>query len=129
LGVHIDGYIATLAHTSILNPNPVPVTGRQADVVAAAYFASEAALRLVKYGGRSTDVVEAINSVANIFGVKPVSGTSSYLIKRYILESQQVGYTRFGVWRAFNVAIKKAVFFLLLYTRPISNNYSSVFFK
>ncbi|KAJ3408335.1 Ubiquitin carboxyl-terminal hydrolase 14 [Chytridiales sp. JEL 0842] len=88
LGVHIDGYIATLAHTVILNPNPsVPVTGKHADVVAAAYFAAEAAVRLVKYGGNSLDVVNAVNTVAQTFGVKPVQGTSSFLMKRYILES------------------------------------------
>ncbi|KAJ3101163.1 putative metalloprotease arx1 [Phlyctochytrium planicorne] len=90
LGVHIDGYIATLAHTTVLNPNPQqPVTGRTADAICAAYYAAEAALRVIRYGARSTDVIEAINEVAHMFNVKPVVGTHTFLLKRFLIESEQ----------------------------------------
>jgi len=51
LGVHIDGFISVVAHTHIVTANPqVPITGRKADVIAAAYYASECAHRLFKPG-------------------------------------------------------------------------------
>ena len=51
LGVHIDGYIATAAHTVIVVSNPQePTTGKAADVVAATHFAYEAALRMLRPG-------------------------------------------------------------------------------
>jgi methionine aminopeptidase len=51
LGVHIDGYIATAAHTTIVvNNTQEAVTGRAADVVAATHFAYEAALRMLRPG-------------------------------------------------------------------------------
>lgn len=49
MGAHIDGFIAVVAHTHVVEPKE-KVTGRKADVVLAAYYASEAALRLVKPG-------------------------------------------------------------------------------
>lgn len=51
MGVHIDGYIATAAHTTIVaNTNGEATTGRAADVVAATYFAYEAAMRMLRPG-------------------------------------------------------------------------------
>lgn len=51
LGAHIDGFIAVVAHTIVINSSPEKkVTGRKADVVLAAHFASQAALRLLKPG-------------------------------------------------------------------------------
>lgn len=53
MGVHIDGYIATAAHTTIVSINTQePATGRAADVVAATHFAYEAALRMLRPGVR-----------------------------------------------------------------------------
>ena len=45
---HIDGFIAAVAHTHIIQEGPV--TGRKADVIAAANTAAEVALRLVRPG-------------------------------------------------------------------------------
>lgn len=51
LGAHIDGYIGTAAHTTVVNVDPSqPVTGKAADVIAAAYYAQEAVLRMMKPG-------------------------------------------------------------------------------
>lgn len=53
MGVHIDGYIATAAHTTVVSSNTQEaVTGRAADVVAATHFAYEAALRMLRPGVR-----------------------------------------------------------------------------
>lgn len=48
MGCHIDGFIAVVAHTHVLHQGPV--TGRAADVIAAANTAAEVALRLVRPG-------------------------------------------------------------------------------
>lgn len=48
MGCHIDGFIAVVGHTHVLQQGPV--TGRAADVVAAANTAAEVALRLVRPG-------------------------------------------------------------------------------
>ena len=50
LGVHIDGFIAVVAHTVLVQEMVAPVTGRAADVMSAAYTAAEVALRLVRPG-------------------------------------------------------------------------------
>jgi len=48
MACHIDGFIAAVAHTHVLQDGPV--TGRAADVIAAANTAAEVALRLVRPG-------------------------------------------------------------------------------
>lgn len=48
MGCHIDGFIAVVAHTHVLQEGPV--TGRAADVISAANTAAEVALRLVRPG-------------------------------------------------------------------------------
>lgn len=51
LGAHVDGFIAVAAHTVVAKADAdAKVTGRAADVVLAAYWAGQAALRLVKPG-------------------------------------------------------------------------------
>lgn len=52
MACHIDGFIAAVAHTHILQDGPV--TGRAADVIAAANTAAEVALRLVRPGKKVT---------------------------------------------------------------------------
>ena len=48
LGAHVEGFIAAVAHTVVVGSNKI--TGRQADALLAAHYASEAALRLMKPG-------------------------------------------------------------------------------
>jgi methionine aminopeptidase len=48
MGCHIDGFIAVVAHTHVIQSGLV--TGRAADVIAAANTAAEVALRLVRPG-------------------------------------------------------------------------------
>lgn len=52
MGCHIDGFIALVAHTHVLQEGPI--TGRKADVIAAANTAAEVALRLVRPGKKVT---------------------------------------------------------------------------
>merc|ERR1711991_426261 len=47
-GVHFDGYVSCMAHAVVATDKPTEVVGgKAADVVCAAYFAAEAALRLL----------------------------------------------------------------------------------
>jgi len=50
LGAHVDGFIAVVAHTIVIGSLEKKVTGKKADVVLAAHYASQAALRLLKPG-------------------------------------------------------------------------------
>ncbi|KAF9178631.1 Proliferation-associated protein 2G4 [Haplosporangium sp. Z 767] len=91
LGAHIDGYIATNGHTLVINPNPaMPVEGRAADVICAAYYAAEAALRLIKIGNSNVQVQEAIAEAAALFNCSPVTGTASNEIKRYVIATEKM---------------------------------------
>ncbi|KAI9015567.1 Erbb3 binding protein 1 [Hyaloraphidium curvatum] len=68
LAVHIDGYVAAAAHTTVINPKPdQPVLGRAADVVCAAYFGLEVALRILKAGNKVSEVTTALSKVAQAF--------------------------------------------------------------
>ena len=51
MGAHVDGFPAVAGHTFVVGASSdKKVTGRQADVILAAHYASEAALRMVKPG-------------------------------------------------------------------------------
>ena len=58
LGAHIDGFIATAAHTVVLQESEeeAPLTGRVADLLTAAHTALEAAIRLFRPGKRISEV-------------------------------------------------------------------------
>ena len=76
LGCHIDGYIAVVAHTIIVGATrEKKVTGRRADCILAAYYAAEAALRLIKPSENNLAVTEMIDRIASVYHCKPVEGT------------------------------------------------------
>lgn len=75
LGAHIDGFAAVSAETLVVGATPEnPVTGRQADVIQAAWHAAEAAMRLVKVGGKNWDVTNAVAKITSTWECKPVEG-------------------------------------------------------
>ncbi|XP_022982793.1 ERBB-3 BINDING PROTEIN 1-like [Cucurbita maxima] len=88
LGCHIDGFIAVVAHTHVLQEGPV--TGRAADVIAAANTAAEVALRLVRPGKKNKDVTEAIQKVAASYDCKIVEGVLSHQLKQFVIDGNKV---------------------------------------
>ncbi|KAJ3279380.1 Proliferation-associated protein 2G4 [Borealophlyctis nickersoniae] len=87
LGAHIDGYIAQVAHTLVVGANKEqPLTGKQADVMQAAYTSIEAAIRLLRPGKTNTEVTEAVQKIADDFECKPVEGMLSHQLQRNILD-------------------------------------------
>jgi len=87
LACHIDGFIASAAHTIIVGGEKV--TGKQADVVMAAWNAAEAALRLVQVGNRNTQVTEAFAKIAEDFKVKPMQGVLSHQLKKHVIDGNR----------------------------------------
>jgi len=88
LGVHVDGYIATLAHTVLCSSGPA--TGRKADVIQAAYQASELAQRMYKEGCTNTEITEMISKVAESFKCTPVEGVLSHQMKKHVIDANKV---------------------------------------
>eukprot|EP00667_Euglena_gracilis_P011531 EG_transcript_11784 len=94
LGVHIDGYISSAAHTLIVGfgEDTVPEIEDQIhiDVLAATYTAAAAALRLMKPGGCNHDITEMFRSVSHSYGVSPAQGVLSHRMKRWDEAGQQI---------------------------------------
>ncbi|KAJ8511426.1 hypothetical protein OPV22_001860 [Ensete ventricosum] len=88
MGCHIDGFIAVVAHTHVIQEGPV--TGRPADVIAAANTAAEVALRLVRPGKKNKDVTEAIQKVAAAYDCKIVEGVLSHQLKQFVIDGNKV---------------------------------------
>ncbi|CAN8254725.1 unnamed protein product [Cochlearia groenlandica] len=87
MGCHIDGFIALVAHTHVIQEGPV--TGRKADVIAAANTAAEVALRLVRPGKKNNDVTEAIQKVAAAYDCKIVEGVLSHQMKKSVIDGSK----------------------------------------
>lgn len=89
MAVHIDGFIAAAAHTTIVGADEV-VEDNRADVVHAAYNAAEAALRLVQVGNTNMQVTEAFGKIAADFGCKPMQGVLSHQLKKHVIDGNRV---------------------------------------
>ncbi|KAG8970582.1 Curved DNA-binding protein (42 kDa protein) [Tulasnella sp. 419] len=78
LGAHIDGYAAVQTETLVVGATAEnPATGRQADVVKAAWHAAEIAMRHVKVGNKNWAVTEAVAKTVAEWNCKPVEGMLS----------------------------------------------------
>lgn len=90
LGVQIDGFASIVSETIVIGASKaVPVTGEKADLLTAAYKASEVALRLLKPGNKNTDVTKAVAQVAAAYGVVPLEGMLSHNQERNVLTGPQ----------------------------------------
>jgi len=90
LGVHVDGFIAIVAHTIVIGSSTdKKVTGRKADVLLAAHYATEAAYRLVKPGNSNEDVTNMVTKVAEQFKCKPVEGMLSHQLQQNIIDGEK----------------------------------------
>jgi len=90
LGVHIDGYIALVAHTVVVQSDPnAPVVGRQADVILAAYQAVQASLRQLKPGSINNAATKTIETVAEAYKVNPLEGVLSHELKKHLIDGNK----------------------------------------
>uniref|UniRef100_A0A182XJ80 Peptidase M24 domain-containing protein n=1 Tax=Anopheles quadriannulatus TaxID=34691 RepID=A0A182XJ80_ANOQN len=90
MGAHIDGFIAVAAHTIVVGATPEnKCKGRAADVVLAAYHASQAALRLLKAGTGNYAVTDAVQKIASDFKCKPIEGMLSHQLKQFKIDGEK----------------------------------------
>jgi curved DNA binding protein len=92
LGVHIDGFIAVVAHTVLVGSDsltPEQVAARD-NCISAAYTAAEVAVRTMKPGNTNTQVTAAIKQVADAFGVNPISGTLMHQMKQFVIDGNKM---------------------------------------
>ncbi len=93
MGVHIDGFIAVVAHT-VLVGNDTNMTPEQIAVrdncISAAYTAAEVAVRTMKPGNTNSQVTAAIKQVADGFGVNPISGTLMHQMKQFVIDGNKM---------------------------------------
>jgi methionine aminopeptidase len=66
------------------------VPERAADAICAAYYAAEAALRLLRPGCKNSQVTEVLAKVAADFGCSVVEGVLSHEMKRYVIDGRRV---------------------------------------
>jgi len=81
------------------------IKGRKADCILAAYYAAEAALRLIKPGETNTTVTEIIDRIANVFHCKPIEGMISYQMARGIIDGEKKKFIK--IQQKHNVVIMK----------------------
>lgn len=90
LGCHIDGFITVAAHTLVVGASAEKkVTGRKADVILAAYNASQIALRLLKSGKGNYAVTESIQKIAESYKCKPIEGMLSHQLKQFKIDGEK----------------------------------------
>lgn len=90
LGAHVDGFIAVAAHTTVVGVSADnKVTGRKADVILAAYWASQAALRLLKHGTGNYAVTEAVQKITDVYKCKPIEGMLSHQLKQHKIDGEK----------------------------------------
>ncbi|KAK9456558.1 peptidase M24, structural domain-containing protein [Dipodascopsis uninucleata] len=85
LGAHIDGFAGILADTIIVGASS-EITGPVADALSAAWYASEAAIRLVKAGNKNWDVSDAVLAIADAYGTKPLEDMLSHQQTRNVID-------------------------------------------
>jgi len=90
LGCHVDGFIAVAAHTFVVGASKdKKATGRKADVILAAYYAAEAALRHLKPGSSNYQITETVDKIAESYKCKPVEGMLSYQLEKNVIDGKK----------------------------------------
>ena len=89
LGVHVDGYVAVVAHTLLCTDGDAPMDGRKADVCMAAWTAAEAVERMLKDGQSNNEVTKTIAQVAEAYGCTPVEGVLSHQMKKHVIDANK----------------------------------------
>ncbi|CAG9539840.1 unnamed protein product [Cercopithifilaria johnstoni] len=91
LGAHIDGFIATTAHTIVVGASPEnKIKGRMANVMLAAYNAMEAAVRMLRPGlYKNVEITDMIDKIANIYQVKPVENMLSHELRKNKIDGEK----------------------------------------
>lgn len=97
LGVHVDGFIAVVAHTIVVgldftNAESVAtaLAGQRGNVISAAYVATEVAVKLLKAGNTNQQVTAAIRQVTDTYNVRAISGTLMHQMKQFVVDGSKM---------------------------------------
>merc|ERR1712010_417900 len=91
LSVHIDGWIASVAHTLCVAEDPAaPIEGRKGAVVMAAAVAAEGLFAALKPGVSNAPLPPIFENAAKAFGVNVVEGVLSHQTKRFVIDGNKV---------------------------------------
>jgi len=91
LGVHVDGFIAVLAHTTVIQAADAPaISGDLGNLLAAADCAAKVCHRKIKVGLKNSEVTSAVKQVAKDYGVNLLQGVLSHQLKRYVIDGNKV---------------------------------------
>lgn len=86
LGAQIDGFPAVVAETFIIGESAIdPITGKKADLMHAAWNASEAAIRTLQKGKKSTQVTAVVDKVAKDYDTTAVQSMMSHNHEKNVL--------------------------------------------
>lgn len=97
LGVHIDGYIAVVAHTVIVGTPAEVVSGARANAFNAAWDAARTTARMIVPGNTNTQVAEAVNKIVDAYdGINYVVGVTMHQMKRFVIDGNKVVNVRPG---------------------------------
>uniref|UniRef100_A0A914I8K9 Peptidase M24 domain-containing protein n=1 Tax=Globodera rostochiensis TaxID=31243 RepID=A0A914I8K9_GLORO len=86
LGAHVDGYIATAAHSVVVGASEEnKTTGKKAHAIFAAYNIMEMVLRMLKPAKsfKNFEMTDRIGKLAKIYGTTPVENMLSHQIERF----------------------------------------------
>ena len=80
---------ATTVRAGADGPSKEKITGKQADVLMAAHYAGEAALRMLKPGRTNTEITDMVGKIASEYGVNPVIGVLSHNMTRFVIDGDK----------------------------------------
>ncbi|KAL3102236.1 hypothetical protein niasHS_003645 [Heterodera schachtii] len=86
LGAHVDGYIATAAHSVVVGASAESkTTGKKANAILAAYNTMEMVLRMLKptKSFKNAEVTDRIGKLAKTYGTTPVENMLSHQVERF----------------------------------------------
>jgi len=87
LGVHVDGFIALVAHTVVIGESSVE--GRKADAILAAYNALQAGLRLLKPGSKNDEITQNTATISEAYKCNPLEGVLSHDVKKHLIDGNE----------------------------------------
>ncbi|CAI2351299.1 unnamed protein product [Caenorhabditis sp. 36 PRJEB53466] len=90
LGAHIDGFIATAAHTVVVGASKEnKVTGKVADLLRGTYDAMEIAIRSLRPDTLNLDITKNIDKAAAEFGLTPIENMLSHQLERNEIDGEK----------------------------------------
>jgi len=90
VGVHVDGFAAVGANTIVVQSTPAPLTGRVADLIAAAQLCLSVAVHGLKPSGTNQTITDLWGKIAESYGVTLCEAVLSHEMKRFVVDGNNV---------------------------------------